>query len=227
MKKEKRMVFTDRSHKSVDLYLKEIGKTSPLTIEEEYRLGKQIKSGDIEARNKLVEANQRFVVSEAKRFQYSGVLLEDLIMAGCEGLIKAADKFDGERGVRFLTYAESYIENEIRKEANNYIKHNCESLDEAIFGDEDVKSTRADFLLAAEGYAPDWQLRHDTLLRTIQKGVEKKLPTPHLLADYADMRERGYANSDFAKKYHLTRKQMDWFLDVVRTVGRNVLSSAA
>ncbi len=227
MKKQKRIVFTDRGNKSVDMYLKDVSKTFPLATEEEYRLWEQMKNGDTKARNRLVEANQRFVVSVAKQYTYSGVAMEDLMMAGCEGLIKAADKFDGERGVRFLTYAESYIENEIRKEANNYIKHNCESLDEAIFGDEDVKSTRADFLLAAEGYAPDWQLRHDTLLRTIQKGVEKKLPTPHLLADYADMRERGYANSDFAKKYHLTRKQMDWFLDVVRTVGRNVLSSAA
>ena len=227
MMKGKRIVFTDRSQRSVDIYLKEISKMKPLTNEEEYKLWTQMQAGDMKARSRLVEANQQFVVSVAKQYLLSGAALEDLQMAGCEGLMKAVDKFDGERGVKFLTYASWYIENEIRKEAYSHIKHNCLSLDEPIYGDEDDKATMADFVTASEGNAPDWQLRHDILLGTIQRGVEKKLSLGHLLRDYVNMMEDGFTRSDFAKKHQLSQAQMKWFQDVVQTEGRKALGSAA
>ena len=225
MKKENYKVFTDHSHKSVDLFLEEVEKTSPLTNEEEYELWKKMKAGDMSARDKLVEANLRYVVKEAKQYVPSGVPQEDLMQAGSMGLLLAADKFDGERGVKFLSYAKWYVLNEIRKEANTHIGHKCLSLDELRF--DDNGTTWVDCLYASNDYNPDSQLRYDMLQTAIQAGVEKKVDLGNLLADYLDMMEAGYSKSDFAKKHQLSNAQMKWFVDAVETESRNALRSAA
>lgn len=94
---------------SIKLYLREMGKIALLTREEEIELAKRIEKGDAEAKNKLVEANLRLVVSVAKKYMGCGLTLLDLIQEGNIGLIKAADKYDYNKGFRFSTYATWWI----------------------------------------------------------------------------------------------------------------------
>ena len=104
---------------SVKLFLDDISSFNLLSAEEEKALGKRIAKGDISARNELCDANYRLVVKLAKRYTYSGIELEDLIQAGCMGLIKAAEKFDYKLGFRFSTYATTWILQSIRRTIAN------------------------------------------------------------------------------------------------------------
>ena len=96
-------------------YLKEISKIPVLTQEEEKKLGYKIKRGDREAIKELVKRNLRFVVSLAKRYKGLGVPLMDLINEGNLGLIKAAEKFDPDKDVKFISYAAWWIKQSIMK----------------------------------------------------------------------------------------------------------------
>ena len=88
----------------VRMYLKEIGKVSLLTADEEIELAKRMEQGDEEAKKRLAEANLRLVVSIAKRYVGRGMLFLDLIQEGNLGLIKAVEKFDYRKGYKFSTY---------------------------------------------------------------------------------------------------------------------------
>ena len=99
----------------VRMYLKEIGKISLLTLEEEMALSKKIVEGDEEAKNKLAESNLRLVVSIAKRYVGRGMLFLDLIQEGNIGLMKAVEKFDAEKGYKFSTYATWWIRQAITR----------------------------------------------------------------------------------------------------------------
>ncbi|MBU4143231.1 RNA polymerase sigma factor RpoD/SigA [Patescibacteria group bacterium] len=90
-------------------YLEELIKHHPLVAEEEVALSERIQKGDLEARDILVQANLRFVVSVAKEYQNQGMPLGDLINEGNIGLIKAAERFDGTRGFKFISYAVWWI----------------------------------------------------------------------------------------------------------------------
>ena len=90
---------------SLDQYFKEIGRYPLIDREEEVRLGKLIEEGDKTGLDKLVRSNLRFVVSVAKKYQNQGVPLSDLINEGNLGLIRAAQKFDQSKGIRFISYA--------------------------------------------------------------------------------------------------------------------------
>jgi len=86
----------------VGMYLKESGKASLLTSEEEIDLAQRIKRGDIEAGHKLIEANLRLVVSIARKYADRGLSLLDLIQEGNIGLIRAVEKFDFEKGFKCI-----------------------------------------------------------------------------------------------------------------------------
>ena len=102
---------------SVQMYLREIGKTPLLTGNEEKELAKKIEKNDIEARNKLIQANLRLVVSIAKRYvgRSPNLTLLDLIQEGNLGLARAVDKFDYRRGFKFSTYATWWIRQAITR----------------------------------------------------------------------------------------------------------------
>ena len=99
----------------VRMYLKEIGRVPLLSAEEEKDLAERMSQGDEEAKNKLVEANLRLVVSIAKRYVGKGMFFLDLIQEGNIGLMKAVDKFDYEKGFKFSTYATWWIRQAITR----------------------------------------------------------------------------------------------------------------
>lgn len=94
---------------TVHVYLKAIGQRKLLSAEDEVRLAKRIERADIEAKNIMIEANLRLVVSIAKRYSDRGVSLLDLIQEGNVGLMRAVEKFDWRRGYKFSTYAAWWI----------------------------------------------------------------------------------------------------------------------
>ena len=100
---------------SLSVYLREINKIPLLTREEEVELAKRAKSGDKDAKEKLIKANLRFVVNVAKKYQNQGLSLSDLISEGNLGLITAVDKFDVDKGYHFISYAVWWIKQSILK----------------------------------------------------------------------------------------------------------------
>lgn len=108
--------ITNRNSEALDKYLVEIGRAPMVSIDEEIELAQIIKKGGRaaeKAKNKLVEANLRFVVSVAKQYQHQGLTLTDLIDEGNIGLIKAAERFDETRGFKFISYAVWWIRQSI------------------------------------------------------------------------------------------------------------------
>ena len=99
----------------VRIYLKEIGKIPLLSPEREMYLAEQISLGDEVAKNELIEANLRLVVSIAKRHVGKGMYFLDLIQEGNRGLIKAVEKFDYSKGYKFSTYATWWIRQSITR----------------------------------------------------------------------------------------------------------------
>lgn len=99
----------------VRMYLKEIGKISLLSLEEETALSARVAEGDEEAKNLLAESNLRLVVSIAKRYVGRGMLFLDLIQEGNIGLMKAVEKFDADKGYKFSTYATWWIRQAITR----------------------------------------------------------------------------------------------------------------
>ena len=98
---------------SISMYLAEIGRFEPLAPEKEVALAIRIQKGDEAAMKELVEANLRFVVSVAKKYQGNGLSLADIINEGNMGLIKAAKRFDHTRGFKFISYAVWWIRQSI------------------------------------------------------------------------------------------------------------------
>ncbi len=107
--KSKKRESSGYSDSSISWYLDQINKIPLLTREEEDTLARQVRDGDENAKNRLIKANLRFVVSIAKKYQTSGISLLDLINEGNMGLIKAAEKFDPDRGFHFISYAVWWI----------------------------------------------------------------------------------------------------------------------
>jgi RNA polymerase primary sigma factor len=94
---------------SLQLFLKDVGKVDLLTAAQEVELAKRIERGDHRAKQEMVEANLRLVVSIAKRYRNQGLPFLDLIQEGTIGLVRAAEKFDHRRGFKFSTYATWWI----------------------------------------------------------------------------------------------------------------------
>jgi len=95
------------------LYFDDIADSKPLSREREVELSARIQDGDMHARDELVQANLRFVIDVAKNYQNRGLPLSDLISAGNVGLLTAADRFDGTKGYKFISYAVWWIKQSI------------------------------------------------------------------------------------------------------------------
>jgi RNA polymerase primary sigma factor len=103
-------VFAD---KALQTYLSEISKYKTLSREEEHELGIKARNGDAEAMNRLIQANLKFVVKIAARYQNRGLSLSELISEGNIGLIKAIEKFDPDKDIKLISYAIWWIKQRI------------------------------------------------------------------------------------------------------------------
>jgi len=106
---------------ALDAYMQQVSKNSSLlTQEEEVELAVAVGNGDLSAKNRMIEANLRLVISVAKRYQFSSIPLVDIIQEGNTGLIRAVEKFDPSKGYRFSTYAVWWIKNNIERSIMNH-----------------------------------------------------------------------------------------------------------
>lgn len=139
----------------------------PLSVEEEAALLTAAAQGDTEAKDKLVEHNLRLVVFLAKKFESSGVDMEDLVSVGTIGLIKAINSFKAEKQIKLATYASRCIENEILMYLRKLSKRKAEvSLDEPLNVDGDGNE-----LLLADILGTD----SDAIYNHVESQVERQL----------------------------------------------------
>ena len=97
----------------MDKYLKDIGKTELFSSGEESKAAFKAQAGDRKAKDELISRNLRYVIDVAKGYQGQGLPLEELIAEGNFGICKAADRFDPEKGMKFITYAVWWIRQSI------------------------------------------------------------------------------------------------------------------
>ena len=107
-----------KENNNISLYFADAKREKLLTREEEIELTQRLKKGDSQARAKLIRSNLRFVISIAKQYKNSGLLLEDLIGEGNLGLIIATDRFDPDKGYHFISYAVYWIRQSILRAIN-------------------------------------------------------------------------------------------------------------
>ena len=117
--REERSLLIDNRENGLSTYLQEISRIPLLSPSEEIRLARLAKQGDPAARRKLIVSNLRLVVSIAKKYLYYGLPLQDLIEEGNIGLMKAADRYDPERGCKFSTYATWWIRQAVTRSLSN------------------------------------------------------------------------------------------------------------
>ena len=140
--------ITNRSDEALDKYLAEISRVPMITTEEEVELAQAIHKGGVvgdKAKEKLVTANLRFVVSVAKQYQHQGVSLSDLINEGNIGLITAAEKFDETRGFKFISYAIWWIRQGILQAIAEYSNIVRRPLNQIMISSK-IKNATNDFL---------------------------------------------------------------------------------
>jgi RNA polymerase primary sigma factor len=113
---------TIRRENELDTYLREINEVSLLTAKEEIELARRVQKGDMAAREHMIRANLRLVVSIAKNYVNRGLAFLDLIEEGNIGLMKAVERFDPDAGCRFSTYATWWIKQAIRRSLINSVK---------------------------------------------------------------------------------------------------------
>ena len=139
----------------------------PLSREEEEKIMEQLRAGDEEVKQTLIERNLRLVVYIARKFENTGVCVEDLISIGTIGLIKAVNTFDAEKRIKLATYASRCIENEILM----YLRRSCKlklevSLDEPLNVDWDGNELLLSDILGTDA---------DAIYRGIEDEVDKEL----------------------------------------------------
>ena len=109
----------DGSLDSLELFFRQARTHSLLTAEEEIDLAQRIERGDLEAKERMINANLRLVVAQARRYQGHGLPLEDLVQEGMLGLIRAVEKFDWRKGFKFSTYGTLWIRQAIQRGLQN------------------------------------------------------------------------------------------------------------
>ena len=139
----------------------------PLSREEEAKIMEQLRAGDEDVKQTLIERNLRLVVYIARKFENTGVCVEDLISIGTIGLIKAVNTFDAEKRIKLATYASRCIENEILM----YLRRSCKlklevSLDEPLNVDWDGNALLLSDILGTDA---------DAIYRGIEDEVDKEL----------------------------------------------------
>lgn len=131
------MNYYDENFNDLTKYCGTLKKSKGLSRERERELAEKIQQGDNKALNELVEANLKYVVTIAKKFAWTGLPLYDLISEGNLGLIRAAKKFDPERGTKFITCARPWITQAIQLYVqNSNVDKELTNMEDYIFDDE-------------------------------------------------------------------------------------------
>lgn len=172
----------------------------PLTKEEEQYLSERLADGDEKAREQLITHNLRLVVYIAKKFESSGVNIEDLISIGTIGLIKAVNTFSPEKNIKLATYASRCIENEILMHLRKIASQKMEvSLDEPLNTDWDGNELMLSDVLGSDG---------DEINREMEDEDEKRILLK--VIDTLPERERIIIDMRFGlgDKEELTQKQV-------------------
>ncbi len=112
----------DRESSTLRAYFDDIADSTPLSREREVELSARIQDGDQDARDELIQANLRFVIDVAKNYQNRGLSFPDLISAGNLGLMTAAERFDGTRGYKFISYAVWWIRQSILQTIAEHVR---------------------------------------------------------------------------------------------------------
>jgi len=224
----KNITIIDHSVNSVERILKDLRKCKPLTTEEEHDLWLDMQQGSKKAFDLLIKSNMLYAMSIAKKYMASRARLEDLFQAGCEGLVMAAHKYDASLGCRFISFATWYVENEVRKAAYDYIKHDIDSLDEPIDAEEPYGDTYLDRLTARPCQSTDWNLRYREELEDLKrKAEERQFGLSRLTEELHQMLLDGYSTYDFARKHRFTEKHMTRLLNILREEAEQALRLAA
>lgn len=172
----------------------------PLSVEEEQLLSEKLANGDEKAREKLIVHNLRLVVYIAKKFENSGVNIEDLISIGTIGLIKAVNTFSPEKNIKLATYASRCIENEILMHLRKIASQKVEiSLDEPLNTDWDGNELMLADVLGSDG---------DEINREMEEEDEKRILLQ--VIDTLPEREKEIIDMRFGlgEKEELTQKQV-------------------
>ena len=224
----KNITIIDHSVNSVERIMKDLRKCKPLTPEEEHELWLDMKQGSKKAFDSLVRSNMPYAMSIAKKYMPSKARLEDLYQAGCEGLVIAAHKYDASLGCHFISYATWYVENEVRKAAYDYIRHDVDSLDEPIDTEKPDGDTYLDRLTARPCLSTDWNLRYrDALEELKRRAEERQFGLGRLTEELYQMLLEGYSTKDFARKHHFGEKQMTRLLNILREEATQAILQAA
>lgn len=151
---------------------------APFTPEEEQAVVKRLNDGDVSAKNELIERNLRLVVYIAKRFENTGIDMEDLISVGTIGLIKAVNSFDFTKQIKLATYASRCIENEILMHLRKTVRQKAEiSFDEPLNVDWE-----GNVLLLSDVLGTD----SDVIYKDVESGAEREI----LAESFARLGER-------------------------------------
>ena len=213
----KNIYIIDHSVNCVEPIFAHLRTCEPLTNEQEYDLWQQMKQGSQRACDQLVEANMPYAMRIAKQYIPSKAALEDLFQAGCEGLVKAAHKFNASLGFRFVSFATWDVENEVRKAAYDYIRNNHMSLDKPVDEEEVDGDTYLDRIAAPNSASADSDLRYHDELNNLASRVDKRQSgTGRLVIYLHQMLLDGYTTSDFARRHRLNEKQMDRLFMLLR-----------
>jgi RNA polymerase primary sigma factor len=169
---------------ALQLFLKDVGKVDLLTAAQEVELAKRIERGDHRAKQEMVEANLRLVVSIAKRYRNQGLPFLDLIQEGTIGLVRAAEKFDYRKGFKFSTYATWWIRQAVARALADKARtirmpvHVVEKLNKIVRSERKLRAELGREPLAAE-IATDLDLTTDEvdqIRRTAQSPVSLEKP---------------------------------------------------
>lgn len=150
---------------------------APLSREEENALIAKLKAGDTNARNALIERNLRLVVFIARRFDNTGVNIDDLVSIGAMGLVKAVNTFNSEKNIKLATYAARCIENEILMYLRRACKYKLEvSLDEPLNVDWDGNELLLSDVLGTDGDLVSKDLEEQSDKELLKKALLRLKP---------------------------------------------------
>ena len=218
----------------VSYIFKSFSKSEPLPPDEEHTLGEEMKQGNNKSREKLIKANMRYVVEVVKKYTWSKTPLEDLIQAGCEGLVKAANNYDASLGFRLISFATWHIDNEVHKAAVKRMRE-ITNLDAPYKGKEDgetkaerISESNHERMYGDCTQSADWNLRYRDMLKELMRRLdERQYGLGPLLGDLHEMLQKGHSTLDFARKHRLNEQQMKRLFAIIREEAGPHLKMAA